>query len=78
VQKNWKPGVFGGLISLTAYWIVLWALTFNNVAPIAALRETSVIFGAVIAAVILKENFGWQRIAAATVVAAGVYVLAVS
>jgi len=77
-QRHWLPCTFGGVIGLLAYWIVLWALTFTNVAPVAALRETSVIFGAIIAAVFLKERFGWQRIAAAAVVATGVYLLATS
>ena len=77
-RKDWLPCTFGGLIGFLAYWIVLWALTFTNVAPVAALRETSVIFGAIIAAVFLKESFGWQRIAAAGVVALGVYLLAIS
>ncbi len=77
-RANWRPGVFGGVISFLAYWIVLWALTFTNVAPVAALRETSVIFAAVIAALFLKERFGSQRIVAASVVAAGVVLLALS
>lgn len=77
-RKDWLPCVFGGVIGFLAYWIVLWALTLTDVAPVAALRETSVIFGAVIAALFLKERFGWQRVAAASVVATGVILLAVS
>ena len=69
---------FGGIISLLAYWIVLWALTLTNVASVASLRETSVIFAAIIATVFLKERFGWQRILAAIVVATGVMLLAIS
>jgi drug/metabolite transporter (DMT)-like permease len=45
-------------------------------APIAALRESSVIFGAVIGAVLLREPFGARRIAAATLVMAGIIALA--
>jgi drug/metabolite transporter (DMT)-like permease len=77
-RAHWRPSIFGGIISFLAYWIVLWALTFTNVAPVAALRETSVIFAAVIAALFLKEQFGWQRIAAASIVATGVILLAIS
>ncbi len=78
VKAHWRVGAFAGSISFVAYWIVLWAMTLGTVAPVAALRETSVIFAAIIAALFLKENFGWQRIAASAVVAIGVYLLAVA
>jgi drug/metabolite transporter (DMT)-like permease len=45
-------------------------------APVAALRETSLIFGTVIRAIAFREPFGRHRVAAATVVAAGVVALA--
>ena len=43
-----------------AYAIVLWAMTRAPVAAVAALRETSVLFAALIGALILKEGFGWR------------------
>jgi drug/metabolite transporter (DMT)-like permease len=45
--------------------------------PTTALRETSVIFGALIGTFVLKEAFGLRRIAAATLVVAGIALLAV-
>jgi len=78
VQANWKGAALGGAMSLVAYWIVLWAMTVGTVAPVAALRETSVIFATVIAALFFKEGFGWQRVMAAAVVAFGAYLLATS
>jgi len=68
-------GLAAGVLSLVAYGLVLWAQTKGALAPIAALRETSVIFGAIIAAVAFKEPFGRARILAATLVAAGILVL---
>jgi drug/metabolite transporter (DMT)-like permease len=68
-------GLAAGALSLVAYGLVLWAQTKGALAPIAALRETSVIFGAIIAAVVFKEPFGRARIVAATLVAAGILVL---
>ena len=68
-------GLAAGALAVLAYGLVLWAQTRGALAPIAALRETSVIFGAVIAAVFFKEPFGRTRILAATLVAAGILVL---
>ncbi len=76
VKLNWRAGLVGGVMSFVAYWIVLWAVTIGAVAPVAALRETSVIFASLIAVFHMKEGVGWSRIAAACVVALGVYLLA--
>jgi drug/metabolite transporter (DMT)-like permease len=67
----WR-GLAGGVLSLAAYGLVLWAQTRGALAPIAALRETSVIVGAVIGAVVFGEKFGRWRIAATVLVAGGV------
>ena len=45
--------------------------------PVTALRETSVIFGAVLGTLVLKEGFGPRRIAAALLVTVGIVLLAV-
>ena len=50
-------------------------MTRAPVALVAALRETSVIFGTVLAAVVLKEKFGSARYAAAFLVCAGAVLL---
>ena len=65
-------GLAGGVLSLTAYGLVLWAQTRAPLAPVAALRETSSLMGAIIAAVVFKESFGRRRILAAVVVTIGV------
>ena len=53
----------GGAASLAAYAIVLWAMTRAPVAAVAALRETSVLFAALIGAVLaqgrLRPRRGW-------------------
>lgn len=68
----WKPGMLGGAMSLTAYWIAIWAMSIAPIPMVAALRETSVMFAALIATFILREGFHWMRIVAAAVVVAGV------
>ena len=58
VRASAASGLAGGVISLAAYTIVLWAQTSGALAPIAALRETSIVFGALIGAVFLGERLG--------------------
>jgi drug/metabolite transporter (DMT)-like permease len=70
-------GLGAGALSVLAYGLVLWAQTRGALAPIAALRETSVIFGAIIATLVFREPFGRTRIAATALVAAGVGVFPV-
>ncbi|MEU1542006.1 DMT family transporter [Actinacidiphila glaucinigra] len=65
-------GLLGGALSVSAYGLVLWAQTRGDLAPIAALRETSIIAGAVIGAVFFKERLGRARVVAALVVVAGI------
>jgi drug/metabolite transporter (DMT)-like permease len=71
-------GVLAGALSVLAYGLVLWAQTRGALAPIAALRETSVIFGAVIGTVVFREPFGRSRIAATVLVVVGVLLLNVA
>jgi drug/metabolite transporter (DMT)-like permease len=71
-------GLLAGGLSVLAYGLVLWAQTRGDPAPIAALRETSVIFGAVIGTVVFHEPFGRLRIAATLLVVIGVLLLNVS
>lgn len=70
-ETLWTSGA-GGLLQLLAYGLVLWAMSFSPMAGVSALRETSVIFAALIGAYLLKEPFGARRIGAAVLVAAGV------
>ena len=75
MRKRWRPGALGGLLTVGSYGIVLWAMTRAPIAAIAALRETSVLFAAVIGAVVLREGFGAPRIAGAVLVACGIAAL---
>ncbi len=72
---NLKQGVFGGLIAGVSYGIAIWAMGVGPMAHIVAVRETSVLIGAMIGALVLKEPFGRTRIAAAAVVACGAVLL---
>jgi multidrug transporter EmrE-like cation transporter len=65
-------GLFGALLSVSAYGLVLWAQTRAELAPVAALRESSIIVGAAIGALFFKERFGAPRIAAAGLLVVGI------
>jgi drug/metabolite transporter (DMT)-like permease len=67
-----RLGMLGAALSVTAYALVLWAQTRAALAPIAALRESSIIVGAAIGALFFEERFGLSRIAAAGLVVVGI------
>ena len=71
-------GVLLSILSGNPLAIVIWAMSRSPMALVASLRETSVIFGALIGAVLLGEPFGHRRVLAAAVVAAGVVLLSLS
>ncbi|MFQ5775627.1 MAG: EamA family transporter [Kiloniellaceae bacterium] len=74
-RPHLKAGLFGGAIAGLSYGITIWAMSLGPMAHIVAIRETSVLFGAAIGALVLKEPFGRHRIAAAAVVAGGAVLL---
>lgn len=65
-------GLGGGVVSLAAYGLILVAQTSGATAAVASLRETSIVFGAVIGTVFFGERFGVGRVIAAAVVALGI------
>lgn len=75
LRLHWKTGASLGLISSTNFCIVLWALSFAAMGPVAAVRETSVVFAALIGAIFMGESFGLRRVAAAIIIAAGIVLM---
>ncbi|HWU10025.1 MAG TPA: DMT family transporter [Streptomyces sp.] len=65
-------GLLGAALSVGAYGLVLWAQTKAPLAPVAALRESSIIVGAVMGTLFFKERFGAPRIAAAGLMVVGI------
>jgi drug/metabolite transporter (DMT)-like permease len=75
VRPHLWLGSFGGALSILAYGLVLWAQTRGDLAPIAALRESSIIVGALIGALVFHERFGRTRVVATVVVFAGIVLI---
>lgn len=71
-KTHWPIALGGGILSVAAYVIVVWAMTLSPIALVAALRETSVLFAAVFGTVLLREPMRMIRVAAAGLVLAGV------
>ncbi len=75
VRTNWKAGLLGGAGGIGSYGIVLWAMTRAPIAEVAALRETSILFGALMAMVWLKETIRTRGLVAIGLILAGAMAL---
>jgi drug/metabolite transporter (DMT)-like permease len=69
-------GIAIGVLSFAGYGLVLWAQTFAPIGQVTALRETSVVWGALIAFVFLREELGLRRWLGAAIVALGAGLIA--
>jgi drug/metabolite transporter (DMT)-like permease len=75
MRAFWWRGFAGGALQIISYATVLWAMTLAPIAIVATLRETSVLFGAVIAVVWLKEPLRATRIVAALLIVCGLVLI---
>lgn len=75
LRLNWHLGAVGGLGTLVSYGLALYAMTQAPVAVVAALRETSILFSAVISWLILKEHITVVRCVSVCVIAIGAITL---
>ncbi len=75
LRRHWRQAVIGGLGTLGSYGLALWAMTMAPIAVVAALRETAILFGVLISALVLKEKVGPARMAAAALIVLGAIVL---
>jgi drug/metabolite transporter (DMT)-like permease len=74
-RAEWRPGLIAGALSIVTYGPALWALRLGATPRLAALRETSILFGLIIATVFLREKLTASRVAGVGVIAAGAVVL---
>jgi drug/metabolite transporter (DMT)-like permease len=78
IRVNWQKGLVGGAFTLGSYGLALWAMTRAPIALVAALRETSVVFAVLIAAVFLRERITRVRYSSIVMVSAGAIILKIS
>ena len=75
LRRNWWRGAVGGVIANVGYGIAIYGLVLGPMAHVAALRETSVLFGALMGTLLLGEPFGLRRVAAAFVIVSGLVLM---
>ncbi len=75
LRRRAVPGISGGLCGLGSYGIAIWAMTLAPIALVAALRETSVIFGMIMAVLFLGERLTALRVTAILLVMAGAMII---
>jgi drug/metabolite transporter (DMT)-like permease len=71
-RRSVGVAIAGGLFTFGSYAVALWAMTRAPVALVAALRETSILFGAALGAWLLRERFGVHRWCAVGLILGGV------
>jgi drug/metabolite transporter (DMT)-like permease len=74
-RTQWRAGLVAGAISIASYGLALGAYRLGNVARLAAMRETSIVFGLIIAVVFLRERVNRARAIGGGLIAAGAMVL---
>ncbi len=72
VLSQWEKGALGGGCTFASYSLALWAMTKAPIAPVAALRETSIVFSTLLALFVLKERITPLRYISIGIVTAGV------
>ena len=75
MHRFWLRGFAGGALQVLSYGIAIWAMTVAPIAIVATLRETSVLFGAAIAVVVLKEPLRAARVLAACLIVCGLILI---
>jgi drug/metabolite transporter (DMT)-like permease len=75
LRRFWLRGLAGGALQTLSYGIVLWAMTLAPIAIVAGLRETSVLFGALLAVLVLKEPLRAARMVAAALILCGLVLI---
>ena len=74
-RRTILAGLLGGLVSAMAYALIIYAKSFSPLAAVSTLRETSVVFAALIGMIWLRERPWKLRLFASGVVASGVVIM---
>ena len=75
VKEVWRPGLVVAVLSTIGYAIIVWAFSQERIAPVAVLRETSVLFAMLISVFLIKESFSVLRITIILLILSGIIFL---
>lgn len=71
IRQRGHLAMIGGAGTLGSYGLALWAMTMAPVAMVAALRETSILFGMILSLFLLREHISLKRLAGALLIVCG-------
>lgn len=77
VKTVWKAGLVVAILSTGGYAIIVWAFNQERIAPVAVLRETSVLFAMLISVLFIREAFSALRLLIAGLILCGIILLGV-
>ena len=72
--RIWAVGSLGAAASYASYAIVVWAMTQAPIALVAAMRETSIVFGVLIGWLLFMERMTPAKALSVGLIAAGVII----
>jgi len=75
IATQWRYGLVGGIGSILSFGSALYAMSLIEVARVSALRESAVVFAAILGWLYLKEGLGLRRTLAASVLALGLVLM---
>ncbi len=75
LRTQWRTGLLVAVLSTTGYAIIVWAFNQERIAPVAVLRETSVLFALLISAFFIREAFSTLRVCIVALILGGIVLL---
>lgn len=75
IKSVWKTGLLISVLSTAGYAIIVWAFAQERIAPVAVLRETSVLFAMLISVLFIKESFSPARLLIVSLILTGIILL---
>jgi len=75
INSVWKTGLLVALLSTLGYTLIVWGFSQERIAPVAVLRETSVLFAMLIAVFFIKESFSLLRLGIVGLILSGIVLL---
>ncbi len=78
IKQRWRIGIFGGALQFAAYGLVLSAFRLSPVSYVGPFRELGIVFGVVMAALILRESVTKNRAIGAASIGIGAAVVAIA
>ena len=75
IKQWWQKALLGSFCYISAYWLVVYCFSISNSILVAALRETSIVFGIILATIFLKEKVSLRRIFFSSIIILGVILI---